>query len=104
MSTQPKIRYVVIHTPGKAWQTGVDFREQPGVEQHVLHYRKLFERGLLEMGGPYLVTDGGGMMVTTPGVSAEEIQAFAAEDPAVQSGLLNYEVRPWYTPMDRTRK
>jgi hypothetical protein len=34
----------------------------------------------------------------------EELIAFAAEDPAVQSGLLEYAVRPWYTPMDRRSK
>lgn len=38
-------------------------------------------------------------MVTTGEVSREEIEAFAAADPAVKSGLLMYEILPWYTPM-----
>lgn len=98
----PSIRYIVIHTPGPAWQYGVDFREQPGVEDHVAHYLQLFEGGKLELGGPFLVQDSGGMMVTIKGVTYEDIDSFAAADPAVQVGLLLYEIRPWYTAMERT--
>ena len=39
------------------------------------------------------------MMVATRAVSQEELETFAA-DPAVQSGLLLYEVRPWLTAME----
>lgn len=102
MSNNAQItRFVVFHTPGPAWVVGVDFREQPGVSEHVEHYRKLFDEGKLEVGGPFLLPDIGGMMVATQEVSMGEIIAFAAQDPAVQSGLLEYEVRPWFTPMDR---
>ena len=34
------------------------------------------------------------MMIATNDVSQQELEAFAAADPAVQSGLLVYEVRP----------
>lgn len=104
MSTQPArpIRYVVLHKPGPQWQTGVDYRQQAGVNEHVQHYFKLHEQGKLQLGGPFLLPDMGGMMVTTKDVSLEEIEAFAAEDPAVQSGLLIYEVRPWMTAMEHT--
>jgi hypothetical protein len=37
------------------------------------------------------------MMVATKDVSQEELEALAASDPAVQSGLLIYEIRPWPT-------
>jgi len=97
------IHQVVIHRPGPAWQAGVDFREQPGVVEHVMHYRKLMEQGQLAWGGPFLVTDGGGMMVATSDVSAEELTAFAASDPAVHAGLLTFEVRPWYVAMKQDR-
>lgn len=98
---QPRIRYVVFHTPGPQWQPGVDFREQPGVGLHVQHYLKLHEQGKLELGGPFPLQDAGGMMVATKAVSQAELEAFAASDPAVQSGLLHYEVRPWLTAMER---
>ena len=40
------------------------------------------------------------MMVATKDVSQEELEAFAASDPAVQAGLLLYEIRPWLTVME----
>jgi hypothetical protein len=35
------------------------------------------------------------MMLPEAGVSEAEITKFASEDPAVKSGLLIFEVRPW---------
>jgi len=43
------------------------------------------------------------MMIATKDVSQEELEAFAASDPAVQFGLLIYEVRPWLTAMEHER-
>jgi hypothetical protein len=40
------------------------------------------------------------MMVATKDVSQEELEALAASDPAVQAGLLVYEVRLWLTVME----
>ena len=101
MSDAPPIHHVVMHRPGPAWQQGVDFREQPGVGDHVQHYAGLHAEGKLEMGGPFLLPDGGGMMVATADVSADELESFASADPAVASGLLDYEVRPWFVAMSR---
>jgi len=39
-------------------------------------------------------------VVATKDVSREELESFAAADPAVQSGLLIYEIRPWLTAME----
>ena len=74
--TRPSIRYVVFHKPGPKWQSGVDFREQDGVREHVEHYLKFHAQGKLEL------------------------ESFAAADPAVLSGLLLYEIRPWLTAME----
>ena len=43
------------------------------------------------------------MMVATKDVSREELEAFAAEDPAVIVGLLVFEIRPWLTAMEHKR-
>ena len=94
----PKIYFVVFHKPGPTWVEGVDFREQPGVGKHVAHYRQLLDQGKLLLGGPFL-DNSGGMMIAVASVSREELEAFAAADPAVQAGLLRFKVRPWYVPM-----
>ncbi len=96
-----ELRQIVIHSPGPKWRSGVDFREQPGVDEHVRHFAYLHEQGNLFMGGPFTDTDSGGMMVAVEGISREEMQDFAASDPAVQSGLLNFEVKTWYTAMKK---
>jgi len=96
---EPKIHYVVLHRPGPAWQTGVDFRAQPGIMEHVGHFAKLGEQSKVLMGGPILIQDRGGMMVFTNEVTQEEAEALAAADPAVESGLLLYEVTPWFVPI-----
>ncbi|MEM9603588.1 MAG: YciI family protein [Pseudomonadota bacterium] len=93
------VRWVVMHLPGPAWQAGVDFREQVGVMDHVSHYAVWHADGKLEAGGPFLDPAGGGMMIASEDVSEAELEAFAAADPAVASGLLSYRVRPWYRAM-----
>jgi uncharacterized protein YciI len=95
------IRYVVFHTPGPRWQQGKAMFEQEGLQEHVAHYRKLLDSGKLALGGPHLDGKSGGMMIPAAGVSEEEIKAFAAEDPAVRSGLLVAEVRPWLVGMSK---
>ena len=95
------VRYVVLHRPGPLWQAGKVMFEQPGIREHVEHYRALHEAGKLELGGPHLDAQGGGMMIPTAGVDEAEITRFAAEDPAVRSGVLLAEVRPWLIGMSR---
>ena len=42
---------------------------------------------------------GGGMMIPAAGLGEDEIRKFAQDDPAVRSGLLRAEVRPWLIGM-----
>ena len=41
------------------------------------------------------------MMIPAGGVTEEEINKYAAEDPAVVSGLLVADVRPWLVGMSQ---
>jgi len=94
-SSMKPTQFVVIHSPGPAWRTGVPAFEQEGLPLHVAHYAELLKQGKLVMGGPFLDTESGGIMIAEPGVSEQELRAFAAADPAVRSGLLTFKVRPW---------
>lgn len=95
------VRYVVFHRPGPAWETGKTLFEQPGVREHVAHYRQWLQAGKLEIGGPHPDSAGGGMMIPTAGVSEDEVRRFASEDPAVRAGILLAEVRPWLIGMSK---
>ena len=65
------------------------------------YYAAVLERGQLEMGGPYVAPDTGGMMIPAAGLSEEAVRTMAAADPAVRAGLLEFEIRPWYVAMKR---
>lgn len=95
------VRFAVFHRPGPAWVAGRSMFDQPSIRAHVDHYRKWLESGKLELGGPHLDEQGGGMMIPRAGLSAEEVKAFALEDPAVRDGTLLAEVRPWLIGMRR---
>jgi uncharacterized protein YciI len=92
---------VVVHSPGPAWKAGVPAFEQEGLQLHVAHYAELLKQGKLVMGGPFLDAKSGGMMIAEAGVTEQELRAFAADDPAVKSGLLAFEVRPWLAGLRR---
>jgi uncharacterized protein YciI len=96
-----KVRWLIVHLPGPQWRAGVSFQEQPGVEQHVEHYRKLQASGKLEKGGPFVEGALGGMMIPVAGMGREELRRFAAQDPAVKAGLLNFELWGWHVTMER---
>jgi uncharacterized protein YciI len=95
------IRFVVMHSPGPKWLPGKTLFEQPGVREHVEHYRRFLDAGKLALGGPHLDEKGGGMMIPVVGVSEAEITKYAAEDPAVKSGVLLVSVRPWLIGMSQ---
>lgn len=88
-------RWVVLHTPGPAWVLGRSPFEQPGIDAHVEHYRQWQQQGKLSLGGPFLDAAAGGMMISVAGLDEAEVRAQAQSDPAVRSGLLKAEWRPW---------
>jgi uncharacterized protein YciI len=89
-----QIHHVIVHSPGPKWLDGVDFREQPTVDEHVAYYSRLSEEGNLFEGGPFLDSSGG-MMVLSPGVTKETAEQLAQADPTVIGGLLVARVHPW---------
>lgn len=94
-----ELKQVVFHSPGPTWKAGLGFREQPGVMDHVQHYASLLADGKLLYGGPFTDVDSGGMMIAANGVTREELEEFAAADPAVLAGLLDFAVKSWYVAM-----
>jgi uncharacterized protein YciI len=103
MSTneQPQIYYVFFHTPGPAWVDGIDFREQPGVIDHVKYMASFLATDQLLIGGPFLDNSGGMMVMRAENQEAAERAAYA--DPAVKAGLLRVNVKPWLVPMATVR-
>jgi uncharacterized protein YciI len=97
------LKHVVFHSPGPNWKPGGNFQEQAEdiVMKHVKHYQKFHEERKLSLGGPYTDIDSGGMMIANEEVTREELEEFAASDPAVIAGLLTFEVKTWYVAMSK---
>lgn len=93
---KPTIYYVLFHTPGAKWVSGVSFQEQPGVMDHVKYMASFMQDKKLVEGGPFL-DNSGGMMVFNG--TREEAEKIANADPAVKAGLLKVTVRPWMVAM-----
>lgn len=86
---------VVFHVPGPGWEPGLPLVQQVGVQEHRVHYAKLMAEGKLLMGGPFTDAAGGGMMICKPEVDEDMLRTHALADPAVESGLLQFEIRSW---------
>ena len=95
------MRFVVFHHPGPRWKKDVPLFEQDGLRTHIDHYRTIYADGKLAMGGPFFGEGAVGMMIPEADVTREQIEAFAAADPSVKSGLLTYEVRQWLVGMKK---
>ena len=93
------IRYVVVHKPGPRWKAGVPAFEQAGLQAHIDYYRTLLAAHKLAMGGPFMDSAAGGMMIPAAGVTEADIRKFASADPAIKAGLLIFEVRSWMPTM-----
>ncbi len=87
--------YVGFLYRGPRWSPD-DTPERAKIQEgHMAHIRKMAETGKLVLAGPFL-DDGElrGMFVFRV-ASLEEAKALAEQDPAVQSGRLRLEWRPW---------
>ena len=92
------LRFVIQHRPGPKWVPNLDFNEQPMVKTHVQYWRTCFYENKLALGGPFL--DGsGGMVLCHANLSLEDVERMAENDPAVQNGLLFFEIKQWFIAM-----
>ena len=97
----PNIRFVVFHRPGPNWNKSLPAFEQQGLQGHLDHFKEFLKLGKLAMGGPFMDSASGGMMIPEESVSEDEMRKFADEDPTVRSGLLVYELRRWMPALKR---
>ena len=85
--------FVVIYTPGPAWQTVKTVEELPFFREHFRYMRQVFATGQLLMGGPFLDNQGAlGILDVATEAQAWEI---VAHDPFVQERVLEPHLRSW---------
>jgi uncharacterized protein YciI len=86
--------FVVIYTPGPAWQTGKRVTEQPFFHEHIKYMQQVFATWQLLMGGAFLDNQGGlGILDVASVAQAQEI---VAHDPFVQARVIEPHLHPWH--------
>lgn len=85
--------YFFLHSPGPAWN-----HDQPVFRQdwtaHLAYMQELRDSGQLMLGGPF--KDDSGAFGIVKAESVDQARALVEADPAVESGLVMVEVRPWH--------
>ncbi len=85
--------FVVIYTPGPAWQTVKTVAELPYFREHYQYMRQVFAAGQLLMGGPFLDDQGAlGILDVADEAQARDI---VAHDPFVHMQVVEAQVHPW---------
>jgi uncharacterized protein YciI len=86
--------FVVIYTPGPAWQTGKTVTEQPFFREHGRYLQQVFATKQLLMGGPFLDIEAGlGILDLANEAQAREI---VTRGPAVQANVFQPHLHPWH--------
>ena len=76
-----KNTFVILWAPGAAWTAGKTVREQAYWDEHAEFMDRLFENGIVIMGGPF--SDGTGSLVIVEAEEMNEVATLFAEDPFV---------------------
>lgn len=99
-----KNTFVILWAHGPAWVAGKTVREQPYWEEHAAFMDRLFEDGMVVLGGPF--ADGTGSMVIVEAESSEqEVADLFASDPfAVQGIFVLRSLKQWQLFLDARRK
>jgi uncharacterized protein len=97
--------FVAFQTPGPNWVEGVKYNEQPNFMKHVGYMDDMHEKGMTVLSGPFMEKAGGlagtlenGGMTIFRANDFAEAKRIAADDPGVQSGMLNVDVKMFWVP------
>jgi len=91
--------FVVIYTPGPAWQPVKKVEELPFFREHVRYMQQVFAAGQLLMGGAFLDNQGGlGILEVASVAQARDI---VAHDPFVQARVVEPHLHPWHADFNQ---
>ncbi len=101
VDTTPKlVKYYFVllkHGPNRTETDSVKLMKIQ--EGHMAHINNMAEKGILMVAGPFGDEKGGGIFILKT-ETYEEAENLCNQDPAIISGRLVAEIRPWYTIKD----
>lgn len=83
--------WLVLYDPGPAWIPDKPVTAQ-GLGDHFHWLLDLYSQGTMKFAGPF--TDDTGGMLVLEAADAAAAEALLAGDPAVEAGIMQYELRP----------
>ena len=98
-----KHTFVILWAHGPAWAAGKTVREQPYWSEHADFMDRLFEQGMVIMGGPF--TDGTGSLVLLEAETEDEVRTLLASDPFVVHDIFALSsLKQWQVFLDARRR
>ncbi len=98
-----KNTFVILWGHGSAWVEGKTVREQPYWDDHATFMDRLFEDGMVVLGGPF--ADGTGSMVIVEAESEREVADIFAQDPFLLHDIFALRsLKQWQLFLDARRK
>jgi uncharacterized protein YciI len=98
--TPTKMRLVALIGLGPKWQPDQPATMRGWIRAHFEYLTARFGEGAILWGGPYQSNDGG--MLIFACAAEQDAHAIMADDPAVRSGVLQYELKVQAVLFDRT--
>ncbi len=98
-----KNTFIILWAPGPAWVPGKTVREQPYWEHHAAFMDRLFENGMVVLGGPF--ADATGSLVIVEAENEHEVADVFAHDPFVVHEVFALSnLKQWLIFLDAHRK
>ena len=98
-----KNTFIILWAPGAAWVPGKPVREQPYWEQHADFMDRLFENGMVVLGGPF--ADASGALLIVEAENEHEVADVFAHDPFVVHEIFALSsLKQWLLFLDSRRK
>ena len=85
--------YAAIYSPGQNWIRNRSVLDQP-LNEHWDYMERLKKQGIVLLYGPFM--DNTGAETVFRAQNDEEALMLVQADPAIQNGVLNFELHPWY--------
>ncbi len=95
--------FMILWAHGPAWVPEKTVREQPYWPEHADFMDRLFEQGMVVLGGPF--ADGTGSLLIVEAESEQEVADVCARDPFVVHGIFALgDLKQWQLFLDARRK
>ncbi|NRA68386.1 MAG: hypothetical protein HRU19_28130 [Pseudobacteriovorax sp.] len=92
-----KKMFLVKYTEGVKWDPRAPYKKQIKIGDHIIYLKSLYHDGHIELGASLSESNMGLYILRSE--SLEKANRLLSKDPAVQSGLLGFSIKPMYITM-----